>query len=191
MPSDSTGLQIGAGLLTNRTVPPEFSKRPRAPFEGVAPIGLNETKTATHTNLLRPGSAGLVCLDGPRHARQQAALEKYYDRFLSAELGRCTNCHLPGLIKNPESLDDFPHNLFGTRLRAVGRELTAVGKKKDIPARLKLVAREDTDGDGVNNEMELLLGYNPGNAKDTPTKKELGAVKAKPPEFAKFLASYR
>ena len=121
----------------------------------------------------------------------KAALEKHYDRFLSAELGRCTTCHLPGLIKNPESLDDFPHNPFGTRLRAVGRELAAAGKKKDIPARLKLVAREDTDGDGVDNEMELLLGHNPGNAKDTPTKKELGAVKAKPAEFAKFLASYR
>jgi hypothetical protein len=120
----------------------------------------------------------------------KAALEKHYDKFLARTLGRCTTCHLPSENKNPESLDEFPHNPFGARLRAVGQRLANDGKKKDIPARLKLVAREDSDGDGVDNETELLLGHNPGDAKDTPTKTELAESKTKRAEFDKFLASY-
>ena len=121
----------------------------------------------------------------------KAALDKHYDKFLAKNLARCTTCHLPSENKNPESLDEFPHNPFGARLRAVGKQLVAEGKKKDIPARLKLVAREDTDGDGVDNETELLLGHNPGDAKDTPTKKALAEAPNKRTDFDKFLASYR
>ena len=50
----------------------------------------------------------------------KAALEKHYDKFLSKNLARCTTCHLPSDNKNPESLDEFPHNPFGERLRAAG-----------------------------------------------------------------------
>jgi hypothetical protein len=121
----------------------------------------------------------------------RTALEKHYDNFLAKNLARCTTCHLPSENKNPESLDDFPHNPFGDRLRAVGKQLIADGKKKDIPSRLKLVAHEDTDGDGIENETELLLGHNPGDAKDTPSDQELADGMAKRAEFEKFLASYR
>ena len=121
----------------------------------------------------------------------KAALEKHYDRFLAKNLARCSTCHLPNENKNPESLDEFPHNPFGARLRAVGRQLGAEGKPKEISARLKFVTREDADGDGVDNGTELLLGHNPGDAKDTPTKKELAEARAKQGEFQKFMASYR
>lgn len=121
----------------------------------------------------------------------KAALEKHYDRFLAKNLARCTTCHLPSDNKNPENLDEFPHNPFGARLRAVGRQLVADGKKKDIPARLKLVAREDSDGDGVDNETEILLGYNPGDGQLMPAKKELTEAKKRRTEFDKFLSSYR
>jgi hypothetical protein len=121
----------------------------------------------------------------------KAALEKHFDRFLARDLARCTTCHLPSSNKNPESLDDFPHNPFGARLRAVGKQFVAEGKKKDIPARLNLIAREDSDRDGVDNETEILLDHNPGDANDTPTKKELAHAKGKRAEFDKFLASYR
>ena len=53
------------------------------------------------------------------------------------------------------------------------------------------MAREDSDGDGVANEVELLLGRNPGDAKDKPPGKELSKASAKQTEFAKFLAAYR
>lgn len=121
----------------------------------------------------------------------RAALEKHYEKFLTKSLARCTTCHLPSEHKNPESLDEFPHNPFGARLRVVGKELIADGKKKDIPARLKLIAREDADGDGIENETELLLGHNPGDAKDAPSYEELADGAVKRAEFAGFLASYR
>src|ERR1051325_9826502 len=121
----------------------------------------------------------------------KAGLEKHYERFLSRNLARCTTCHFPSDNKNPESLDEFPHNPFGARLRAVGKQLVAAGKSKDIPSRLKLVAREDADKDGVDNETELLLGHNPGDATDTPSRKELADAKKKRTEFDTFLASYR
>lgn len=121
----------------------------------------------------------------------RAALEKHYEKFLAKNLARCTTCHLPGEHKNPESLDEIPHNPFGARLRVVGKELVADGKKKGIPAWLKLIAHEDSDGDGVENETELLLGHNPGDAKDAPTYEELADGVARRAEFAAFLASYR
>ena len=121
----------------------------------------------------------------------KAALEKHYDQFLSKGLARCTTCHLPSESKNPESLDEFPHNPFGARLRAVGKQLVAERKKKEISARLKLIAREDADRDGADNETELLLGHNPGDPNDTPARKDLAAAKKTRVEFDKFLASYR
>jgi hypothetical protein len=121
----------------------------------------------------------------------KAALEKHYDKYLSKSLVRCTTCHLPSENKNPESLDEFPHNSFGARLRAVGRQLVAEEKKKDISLRLQLVAHEDADDDGVENETELLLGHNPGDAKDSPTYEELADGVARRAEVKKFFASYR
>jgi len=141
--------------------------------------------------------AGVVCavLVGLAAAEatpaNKAALEKHYDRFLVKSLARCTTCHLPSENKSPESLDEFPHNPFGARLRMVGKELVAKGQRKDLPARLKIIAREDSDGDGVANEVELLLGHNPGDPKDTPTKKELVNARQRRTEFGRFLVSYR
>src|ERR1043166_6951269 len=121
----------------------------------------------------------------------RAALERHYDKFLAKDLNRCTTCHLPSDNKAPEDLDEFPHNPFGNRLRLLRKELRADGKKADIATRLKIVAREDSDGDGVDNETEILLGHNPGDAKDFPTKKELAEAKQRRAEFEKYLTSYR
>jgi hypothetical protein len=121
----------------------------------------------------------------------KSALERHYDRFLPKELNRCTTCHLPSEKKSPETLDEFPHNPFGHRLRLLGEELARAGASKDIPTRLGRVAREDTDADGVDNETELLLGHNPGDANDTPTAAEMSKAGDRRVEFAHFLASYR
>src|SRR5690349_17428081 len=108
------------------------------------------------------GSLLLVCLTASATPANKTALKKHYDRFLGAELNRCTTCHLPSTVKNPESLEQFPHNPFGTRLRLLGEELKAAGKKDDLAGRLETVATEDADGDGVANQTEILLGANPG-----------------------------
>lgn len=121
----------------------------------------------------------------------KAALEKHYDRFLSRPLSRCTTCHLPSENKFPESLGDFPHNLFGNRLRLLGEEWTRAGRTKDLSARLKAVAAEDSDGDGVANELEMLAGKNPGDPKELPAKTELAAAVERQSEFVAFLRSDR
>src|SRR5881394_2634549 len=86
----------------------------------------------------------------------KAALERHYDKFLVKELARCTTCHLPSDKHDPDNLDDFPHNPFGDQLRKLGEELQAAEKHKDIGTRLALIAGEDSDGDGVDNETEIL-----------------------------------
>jgi hypothetical protein len=119
------------------------------------------------------------------------ALERHFDRFLAKSLAACTTCHLPSDKKDPQNLDEFPHNPFGSRLRAVKKELTAAGKSHDILARVALIASEDSDADGIDNLTELLLGHAPGDAADKPTVAELQIVPTKLAEFNKFLASYR
>ena len=121
----------------------------------------------------------------------KAALERHFEKFLPKELSRCTTCHLPSNMKEPESLEDFPHNPFGDRLKVIGEELRKAGKGKDIATRLALVAREDSDGDGVDNEAELLAGANPGDAKQTPNATQLAEAQMRAMEFGKFLAAYR
>ena len=138
--------------------------------------------------------AAVILLAGPFASAtpaNKAALEKHYDRFLTKSLARCTTCHLPSENKNPESLEEFPHNSFGARLRTIGKQIAAEGAKKEMAVRLQRVAREDADGDGVDNETEILLGHNPGNAESAPARKELGEAKKRRAEFAKLLASYR
>ncbi|HVK59204.1 MAG TPA: DUF1549 domain-containing protein, partial [Candidatus Kapabacteria bacterium] len=119
----------------------------------------------------------------------KAALEHHYDKFLAANLARCATCHMASDNKDPQSLDDFPHNPFGARLRKVRAELPSDGKS--IEARLKRIASEDSDGDGISNQQELLLGYNPGVAKETPSEKALALWPEKERSFQTFLASYR
>jgi hypothetical protein len=113
----------------------------------------------------------------------KAGLQRRYGHFLGAGLDRCTTCHLPSANKNPESLEEFPHNVFGARLRALGKKLS-------IHERLEKIAKEDSDGDGVPNEVELLLGHSPGDAKDGPTKQERAGLAGKLKEFRKFVEGY-
>src|SRR5207244_1740951 len=118
----------------------------------------------------------------------KAALASHYGRFLATNLNNCTTCHLPAKLDHlPENLDEFPHNPFGLRLRELGRELHAGDKKSDISTRLAMIAREDSDGDGVSNETELLLGHAPGDAADKPAAHELAELKKRRVEFEEFL----
>ncbi len=122
----------------------------------------------------------------------KAALARHYEKFLPVSLNDCVTCHQPAKLDHaPENLDEFPHNPFGARLRQLGAELRADARKADIATRLKFIAHEDADGDGVSNEIELLLGHAPGDAADKPTRVELRGATARQRELEKFLASYR
>src|SRR4051812_20705851 len=137
--------------------------------------------------------AGLLFLAIAAHATpaNKAALDRHFDRFLAKNLNACTTCHLPSDKKDPQSLDEFPHNPFGARLRAEKKELSAAGKPTDIPTRITAIANEDSDGDGIDNLTEILLGHAPGDPADKPGASELKNVAAKLADFSKFLSSYR
>jgi hypothetical protein len=113
----------------------------------------------------------------------KAALKKHFGPFLAEVLNNCTTCHLPSSKKNPESLDEFPHNAFGTRLRLLG--------EAPIAERLKKIASDDADGDGIPNELELLLGSNPGDKQSQPAAERLKLQDQKVEEFARFLNAYK
>ncbi|MBB6048569.1 DUF1553 domain-containing protein [Armatimonas rosea] len=122
----------------------------------------------------------------------KAALGVRYGRFLSARLDTCSTCHqsAPG-AKPGVTLDEFPHNPFGARLKAVAAVLKKSGQRADLGRRLEKIAGEDSDGDGVANEAELLLGHNPGDAKDKPTASELSGLAKLKPTFTAFRSEYR
>lgn len=153
----------------------------------------------TFTKIVRPASQiarvwfflGVVLLVSLRLSlctpANKSALKRHYDAFLSESLNRCTSCHLPSDKKNPETLDEFPHNEFGKQLRSLAAKLDS----KSISARLKAAADDDADGDGVPNEAEILLGRNPGDPKDTPEASALKTISGRAREFAQFLNSYR
>jgi hypothetical protein len=121
----------------------------------------------------------------------KAALQRHYEQFLSGALNRCTTCHLPSTNKVPETLEEFPHNSFGTRLRLLGEEQKAGGAPAAIDVRLTAIANEDSDGDRVPNEAELLLGTNPGDAQQTPGEELLAELPQRRAAFGELLSSYR
>lgn len=119
-------------------------------------------------------------------------MSRYYERFLSKRLDACTTCHLPlATGKTPDSLQNFPHNSFGRRLAELGEKLRKEHARADIATRLRMTASEDSDGDGVDNLSEILLGRLPGDKYDVPTAQERKNLTALRPEFDRFLAAYR
>ena len=133
-----------------------------------------------------------LCAGAGATPANRAALDRHFGTFLPKKLDSCTTCHLPGKTdREPTSLSEFPHNPFGNRLRLAAEELRAGGKRADIVSRLKALSAEDSDGDGVNNETEILLGHLPGDPKNRPAPKELANFPRLRAAFAKFLASYR
>ena len=122
----------------------------------------------------------------------KAALGVRYGRFLPARLDACSTCHQskPG-EKAPITLEELPHNPFGARLKAIAEVLKKSGQRTDLGRRLEKIAGEDSDGDGVANETELLLGHNPGDAKDKPTAAELAGLGKLKPAFTAFRSEYR
>src|SRR5205807_331301 len=120
------------------------------------------------------------------------SLRAYFGTFLAKNLDNCATCHqaLPG-GKVGATLKEFPHNPFGDRLRLLGDDLRKAGKKADIGTRVRAVASEDSDSDGVDNLTELLLGHMPGDPGDKPSRAELARAPKLKAEFFAFLSTYR
>ena len=128
----------------------------------------------------------------PLHATpaNKSALARHYDGFLSKDLAKCGTCHQPATVTPPEDLDQIPHNPFGNRLREAGRNMVKQGKGRNLGQRLEKIAHEDSDGDGVDNQTELLLGTNPGDKTSVPSASQLKEVKKRTAEFQASLKRY-
>lgn len=114
------------------------------------------------------------------------ALKRHFDAFLPAKLNDCATCHVKGGDHSAEKLSEIPHNPFGARLRELGGTQEKDGQRPSISSRLERIEREDADGDGVDNLSELLLGYGPGDASDTPSAHALETVESRRNAFASF-----
>jgi hypothetical protein len=119
-------------------------------------------------------AAWLILAVVPVHARppHKKALADYLGPGLARKLNDCRTCHLPP-EPGADPSEDRPHNAFGRRLKAVRAQLKKAGKPSGIPARIEAIAREDSDGDGVPNLLELVTGHFPGEAADQPVTAEL------------------
>ena len=106
----------------------------------------------------------------------KSALEKHLGPLLADTMQNCAICHIQDHGTGLESLEEFPHNPFGDRIRIARTELRQAGKRTRISDRLAHIAEEDSDGDGVTNLEELLLGHFPGNKADTPSTEELNGI---------------
>ena len=111
----------------------------------------------------------------------QKAAANHFEHFLPATLTKCDLCHLPSSNHAPESLEEFPHNAFG-------RELAGMGKKVALSDRLQQAGSRDSDGDGVANLAEILLGGHPGDARVKPD--SLAQLGGREEALAAFLKRY-
>src|SRR6478672_6238856 len=107
-------------------------------------IAIRMAVTLRSVWLLIAAACCLLALSAASTPANKAALVRYYGQYLPTNLNSCTTCHLPAKLDHPpENLDEFPHNAFGKRLRALGQELKRQDKPRDIACRLALIARED------------------------------------------------
>lgn len=119
------------------------------------------------------------------------ALEKHLGPLLTEAMHNCAVCHTRDHGTGLESLGEFPHNTFGDRLRIAKQELREKKQPANISDRITLVAGEDSDGDGIANSDELLLGHYPGDKSDVPSSTELATLGDRQALFADFQNSYR
>src|SRR5688500_15136570 len=121
----------------------------------------------------------------------RAGMERHFGEFLAKNLRTCSVCHLPSEKKDPETLEEFPHNAFGEAVRKAGVALRAEGQKRERGARLEIIGEADSDGDGVGDLAELWRGRNPGEAEDVRLWVEIKTLEGRRGAYAVFLKSYR
>lgn len=139
---------------------------------------------------------GLLACVFPPALQATPANKKSLETWLGPFLKRpvdCRFCHLADAAGNKASPDevDKPHNVFGSRLKNLRKELTKAGKPSDLETRLDAIVQEDSDGDGVSNLIELLTSHSPGDAKDRPAADELRNMDQVVIEFTKYQKRYR
>lgn len=128
-----------------------------------------------------------VCLAGasllhakPAYKRQVVA---HYGEYLPRAVADCAICHLTDEQVEArkdaiDPLDEKPWNAFGQSLKALGAtQRKETGRRAPIVERIKALARQDADGDGAANELELLAGTWPAVRESKPDGSQLAAAR--------------
>lgn len=119
------------------------------------------------------------------------AFKRYFGKYLPSGLDTCAVCHVRAEANGAESLDEFPHNSFGDRLRVAAEQLAKESRKASIQDSLILVANEDADGDGVSNLKEILVGTSPGSDTAKPDQASLDGLEKLLVEFGEYSSRYQ
>lgn len=136
----------------------------------------------------------VVCvLPGSANATpaNKQAFSRYFGKYLPRDLDTCAVCHERAEANGAESLEEFPHNSFGDRLRAAAEQLANQDRSTSIRDRLALVAKEDADSDGVSNLKEILAGTFPGSDASKPTAATLKNLETLLVEFGEYSDRYQ
>lgn len=122
------------------------------------------------------------------------ALKRVYGNALPQAMQNCSTCHLTRQqVENSAEFDELspPHNAFGLRLANLDDDTPSSGSQANIVTRLNRIGAEDTDGDGVSNDVEILSGHAPGIASDTPRAEEIKLIASSMDEIARNRAGYQ
>jgi hypothetical protein len=119
------------------------------------------------------------------------AFSRYFGKYLPNGLDTCAVCHVRADANGAESLDEFPHNSFGDRLRVAREVLEKKNRDTGIRDRLIFIAHEDADDDNATNLQELLLGYRPGDSRNKPSPNEVENLPALLLRFLSFSNGYQ
>lgn len=131
-----------------------------------------------------------ICTPASANPANRRAFARYFGNYLSKDMNSCSTCHVGAHAEGAESLDDFPHNPFGTQLRLEGEKLSEKNRDPEIALRLKLLAEKDADGDGFSNLQEILVGTAPGDKTKFPDAAAVQKLKTLTAEFHEYRNRY-